>query len=171
MKEDTKRLATLAMIVAMASAVHYLEGLLPPILPAVPGTKLGLANIFSLFALVTMGVKEGYAVVVLRCLVGTLIGGAVTGLLYALSGGLLSYTVMALCRRLLKGRLSLYGLSAMGAFFHNLGQILTACLVMGNTYVLYYFPYLALVAIPTGLLTGFATNLCIKSLKRGGVLH
>ena len=113
MKEDTKRLATLAMIVAMASAVHYLEGLLPPILPAVPGTKLGLANIFSLFALVTMGVKEGYAVVVLRCLVGTLIGGSVTGLLYALSGGLLSYTVMALCRRLLKGRLSLYCLSAL----------------------------------------------------------
>jgi heptaprenyl diphosphate synthase len=171
MKKDTKKLATLAMIVAMASAVHYLEGLLPPVLPSVPGTKLGLANIFSLFALVTIGVREGYAVVVLRCLVGTLIGGSVTGFIYALSGGLLSYTVMALFRRLLKDRLSLYGLSAVGAFFHNVGQILAACLVMGNTYVLYYFPYLALVAVPTGLLTGFACSLCIRSLKRGGLLH
>ncbi|MBE5781557.1 MAG: Gx transporter family protein [Clostridiales bacterium] len=170
MKMSVKKLSFLAMLIAMASAVHYLEGLLPPILPSVPGTKIGLANIFSLFALCAMGVGEGFTVMVVRCFVGTLLGGSVTGLIYAISGGTLSCTIMAVLLKVFHHKLSLYGVSTAGAFLHNLGQMLAACLVMGNGYVFYYFPYLALISIPAGLLTGLCTDFCIKSLKRGGFL-
>lgn len=37
----TKKLAQTAMLVAMATAVHWLEGVLVPLFPGLPGVKLG----------------------------------------------------------------------------------------------------------------------------------
>ena len=166
---NIKRMSYLAMLVAMASAVHYLESLLPPILPSLPGAKLGLANIFTLAALVRFGYGAGITVTVLRCLVGTLIGGSVTALLYALAGGILSYCAMAVFFAALKTRFSLSGISMIGALCHNVGQMFMASFVLGNAYVWAYFPYLALLSVPTGLFTGTVTHFSLKALDRAGV--
>ncbi|MDL2225876.1 Gx transporter family protein [Eubacteriales bacterium OttesenSCG-928-M02] len=169
MQSKAKNIALLAMLVAMASVVHYLEGLLPPIIPAIPGAKLGLANIFTLFALVRLGYASGFIVLIARCLVATLLGGSSTGLFYALGGGICSFFIMALLYRLGRKRLGLVGISVAGAFFHNMGQLLVAAIFMGNVYVFSYFPLLALVSIPTGMATGAATHFLTKALDRAGV--
>ena len=166
MKEDTKRLATLAMIVAMASAVHYLEGLLPPILPAVPGTKLGLANIVTLMALYFLGTRPAVTILGLRCVLGSLFGGGLSALAFSLTGGLLALGTMTLARRI--PALSVYGVSVLGAAAHNLGQICAAMVLLGSVYVISYLPFLLAVSVLTGLATGAASSASFRALLAAG---
>lgn len=162
---NTRKLAYMAVIVAMASAVHFLEGLLPPLIPALPGAKLGLANVFSLFTLLIYSAKGALAVVLLRCLVGTLlIAGAPSGLIYSLAGGLASWAVMALINRLFGERAGTVGLSVAGAAMHNTGQILAAVIMLGSRYIFAYLPWMLLLAIPTGIFVGLLCGLCIKAI-------
>ena len=69
------------MLVAMAAAMHWLEGTMPPLFAGMPGVKLGLANVFTLFALQTLGKGEALLVSVLRCGLGLLLTGAPVGTL------------------------------------------------------------------------------------------
>ena len=79
----TKKLAQTAMLVSMATAVHWLEGVLVPLFPGLPGVKLGLANLFTLYALQTLGRSSAFLISVLRCGLGLLLTGAPVGTLYA----------------------------------------------------------------------------------------
>ncbi|MGL6294707.1 Gx transporter family protein, partial [Eubacterium aggregans] len=68
-------------------------------------------------------------------------------------------------------RLSLMAISVAGAIAHNLGQLIVATLVIGNLkLLLYYLPFLVLLAIPTGLVVGMAAQLLIGALKHQGLL-
>ena len=169
MKEDTKRLATLAMIVAMASAVHYLEGLLPPILPAVPGTKLGLANIVTVFALYELGAAPALVILLARCLLGGLFAGNVSALLFSLLGGFTAMAVMIGLKRC--RRLSIYGVSIGGAAAHNCGQIAAACLTLGSMAPLYYLPILLGASLITGAVTGVAAACLFRALVHTNILR
>ena len=62
---------------------------------------------------------------VLRCFLGAVFGGGITGLLFSLTGGLLALGVMTLTRRI--PGLSIYGVSILGAAAHNIGQIAALC--------------------------------------------
>ena len=62
-------------------------------------------------------------------------------------------------------------ISVAGAIAHNLGQLIVATLVIGNLkLLLYYLPFLVLLAIPTGLVVGMAAQLLIGALKHQGLL-
>ena len=170
MHESVHRLAILAMLVAMASAVHYIESLLPPLFVFAPGAKLGLANIFTLFALVKRNARDALTVTILRCLVGMLITGSITGFFYAMLGGLLSFCAMVCAQKVFRQNISLFGLSIAGATFHNIGQILMACMLTQSTYILSYLPVLIAVAIPVGFFTGALCRLCIRAFEKAGVM-
>lgn len=167
---QVRKMAYLAMLVAMASAVHYLESLLPPLFPFAPGAKLGLANVFTLFALLKISNRDALAVTVLRCLVGMLITGSVTGFFYAISGGILSFFAMVGAKRLFQDQVSPYGLSIAGATFHNIGQVFLACALTQSLYILSYLPILIAIAIPVGFFTGALCRLCIRSFEKAGVM-
>lgn len=159
----TRRLAMLAITVALASAVHYLEGLLPPLIPALPGAKLGLANTFSLFALLLFGAGDAFAVMALRCLVGVLLlGGSVSGLIYALAGGITSWLIMSILHKLLGEHVSEMALSIAGAVGHNAAQVAVAAAMVRNIYVFSYLPWLLVLAVPTGLFVGILCRLCMR---------
>ena len=116
-----------------------------------PGIKLGLANVVTLATLILLGKSYAFSVLVVRCLLGAIFGG-LTGLAFSLTGGLLALTVMCIAA---KGKvLSVYGISVLGAATHNVGQILIAMALMGSFYVAVYLPWLLLISILTGLLTG-----------------
>ena len=99
-----KRLTRCALLTAIALAIFVLEAQIPIPFP-VPGMKLGLSNIITLFALFSFGWKDALAIVVIRILLGNLASGQVMALLYSLGGGLLSFAGMALlCRILTRSR-------------------------------------------------------------------
>jgi len=98
-----KRLTRCALLTAIALAIFVLEAQIPIPFP-VPGMKLGLSNIITLFALFSFGWKDALAIVVIRILLGNLASGQVMALLYSLGGGLLSFAGMALLRRILTAK-------------------------------------------------------------------
>ena len=152
----TKKLTQCAVLTALALALSLLERVLP--LTAwipLPGVKLGLGNIVTLFALLTLGAPYAAAILVLRAVLGSIFAGSLTSLVYSLSGGALALAVMLLASR--SRHLSVYGVSVLGAAAHSVGQIAAAAALMGSMAVLSYLPLLLLVSIGTGALVGAAT--------------
>lgn len=151
-----RRQAFLALLTAMGIILHIVELNLPA-LPMIPGAKVGLANIVTLMALLSFGFREAFTVLLLRLAVGSLLSGTFMSITFflSLSGGLMGFWFLNLSYHYLLGYLSLMGVSMLGAFGHNLGQILLAFYIINNPGLFYYFPYLALAAIPTGFFTGY----------------
>lgn len=142
-----------AILTALALALSYMERFIPlQLVIPLPGLKLGLANIVTLTALFLLKYRYAFAILVIRCILGAVFGGGITGLAFSLSGGLLALSVMVIGKRA-RG-FSVYGISMMGAAAHNIGQILAAMVLMNSVYVGAYLPWLLLVGIATGLLTG-----------------
>lgn len=161
--KKVKVIAQSALLIALALALSYTERFIPlQLVIPLPGVKLGLANIVTLVALFLLGWKRTLPIVVIRCLLGALFGG-LTGLLFSLGGGLLSLGVMSACKKL--PVFSIYGISILGAAAHNIGQILAAMALMNSIYVCAYLPYLLLIAIVTGTLTGAACASILRTLK------
>ena len=160
----TKRMVLSAVLVSLALALSYTERFIPlQMLVPLPGVKLGLANIVTLIALYLLGAKSAFAILILRCVLGAVFGSGITGLLFSLTGGMLSMSVMALCKNV--PILSVYGISILGAATHNVGQILAAMVLMNSVYIGMYLPYLLVVALFTGFATGAAGAGVLRILK------
>lgn len=156
-----KQISLCAVFIALALALSYTERLIPlQLIIPLPGIKLGLANIVTLVALALFKNRYTVAILAIRCLLGAVFGGGITGLIFSLSGGLLALWVMLSARKI--GIFSIYGISILGAAAHNAGQILAAMALMDSVYVGAYLPYLLLISTVTGLLTGF---LCAGVLR------
>ena len=161
---NTKRIVLSAVLVSLALAFSYMERFIPlQMLIPLPGVKLGLANVVTLIALYLLGTKSAFAILILRCFLGSLFGGGITGFLFSITGGLLSMTVMALCKN--APLLSVYGVSILGAAAHNIGQILAAMVLMHSVYIGMYLSYLLVVALFTGFATGAACAGVLRILK------
>ena len=157
---NTKQLARSALLVAAALALSYLERFIPlNLVVPLPGVKLGLANIVTMFALYTLEKRQAFAILVLRCFLGSLFGG-LSGLAMSLTGGVLAFWTMVLAKKL--PLFSVYGVSLLGAAAHNLGQVLAASVMMGSVYTFYYLPFLLLTALATGLPTG---TICANTFR------
>ena len=154
MKHNAKRTAFLGLCVALALGLAYVEALLPPVLSAVPGIKLGLPNIVIIFLLYRRGPIAAGVVSLARILLVALLFGNTMALFYSLAGGLLSLLVMVVLRRL--DFLSVAGVSVAGGVTHNVGQILMAMLLLGTAELGYYLIVLAV----TGTLAGLGIGLC-----------
>lgn len=155
------RIAILGVLTALAICIHSLEAMIPiPI--AIPGVKLGLANVVALLALVLLDGRGAFTVTLLRIVLTSLLFGTFFTVTFFLSlgGGLLSTLVMIFAYKYLKG-FSLIGVSILGAIFHNLGQLAVAGLIMEQPGIFYYLPVLLVSAIPTGLIIG----LIVKALQ------
>ncbi len=143
-----------ALLVALALALSYLERLLPvQALIPLPGVKLGLANLVTLYAVCRLPLPETLGIVLCRCLLGALFGGGITGLMFSLLGGVLAALAMAAAVRGLDRSLSLLGVSMLGAAAHHLGQILASVLTLGSWAPLAYLPALLLSAVAMGAVT------------------
>ena len=166
--KGTKRLAVLAMFTAIALTIFVAEAQIPPIVP-IPGVKLGLANIVTVFALYQLGAAPALCILVARCLLGSLFAGNASALLFSLLGGVLAMLVMMALTRL-RG-LSVYGVSIGGAAAHNIGQMAAAYITLGNTMVLGYLPFLLAVSLLTGTLTGFVAGLLFRAMRNIHLSH
>lgn len=160
-----KQIALCAVLIALALALSYTERFIPlQMVVPLPGIKLGLANIVTLVALYLFKTKYAYMILIPRCIMGAVFGGGITGLAFSLGGGVLALAVMALARKC--PLFSVYGVSISGAAAHNIGQILAAMALMDSVYVGAYLPYLLIVAVFTGLLTGGACAGVLRVLPK-----
>ena len=152
-RSKTNQITICALLIAAALVLSYMERFIPlQMLIPMPGIKLGLANIVTVMALYFFGEKHAFTILILRCILGSVFGGGISGLAFSLTGGLLAMTTMSIVRRM--GLFSVYGVSILGAAAHNIGQILVAVIFMGSVYVIGYLPYLLLVSVFTGMATG-----------------
>lgn len=158
-----KKTVFLALCVTFSLILSYLETLLPPIWTAVPGIKIGLANVAVIFVLYRFGIPQAAAVSFLRLVLSTLLFGNPITFIYSLAGALLSLLVMAVLKKI--GVFSMVGVSITGAVSHNLGQILTAMVLFETAELGYYM----IVLLFTGTLSGVFVGLCgAMLLKRLG---
>lgn len=162
-KPSVRRLVICAVFAAIALSVFVLESYIPPIVP-IPGVKLGLSNIVVLLTLVLLGPWESLAVCVVRVVLGSLLTGTPLSMLYSLGGGLLSLAAMIVVFRFLKNS-GVPIVSIFGAFFHNIGQIAVAVLLIGAG-VVAYLPVLLLSGAITGLFTGLVSAFVAKRLGK-----
>ncbi len=153
----TARMTRLALLIAAGGALHWIEAMFAvPV--AVPGAKLGLANVVTLYAVIMWGLSDGLYVAVGRALFGSLLGGTFGTPAFAmsLSGGLVAACVMA-AFYFVAGA-GAVGASVAGAVSHNLTQLGVFALITRYAGVFVYSPYLILLAIPAGILTGLAAS-------------
>ena len=161
--KSTRRIALCAVLAALALTFSYLESFFPlALFVPLPGVKLGLANIVTVFALYFLGAPSALAILLVRCLLGALFAGNASALIFSLLGGFSAMLVMILLRRC--RIFSIFGVSIGGAAAHNCGQILAALLTLGNAAPLAYLPVLLLVSLLTGSLTGLIAALLFRSM-------
>jgi len=156
----TRKLTTLALLTTAAMILSYLETLLPSV--AIPGVKMGLANIAVIFALYRLGPREAMAISLVRVGMVSLLFGSLSALFYSVAGAVLSLGVMALLKK--TGTFSEAGVSVAGGVGHNLGQILMAMLILDTPRLIYYLPVLILTGVGGGILTGLTAALLIRRI-------
>ena len=138
-----------------------------PLTAAIPGVKLGLANSVLLYSLYMLGIKQSIVLMLLKALMSWLIYMNMSAMLYSLAGGICSLLVMIFVSRI-KG-VSVIGVSAVGAVFFNIGQILTAVAILNTPQLIVtYLPVLMVSGVVTGVLTGVVAQMVMKHLKTMG---
>ncbi|MBE6939279.1 MAG: Gx transporter family protein [Ruminococcaceae bacterium] len=168
--KKTRDLALCALLTALALGLSTMENLFPvTLLIPLPGVKLGLANIVTVFALYRLGPARAFAIVIVRCFLGAMFAGNLSALLFSLLGGLAAMSVMSGLRHI--RQLSIFGVSIAGAAAHNIGQICAALIAMGSVHVLGYLPVLLAVSLLTGSLTGFISGLLFRAMNHIKLSH
>jgi len=160
---NTKRLVTLSIFLSISIVLSIVESFLP-VIPIV-GAKLGLANIMTLVILSLYGEKDAFVVVILRVVLVGILRGSIgnTGFFLSLGGGLAAYLMMVIFLRL--KIFNIISVSVMGSLGHSVGQIAVAIVILSTKELLYYFPFLFVIAIPTGIFTGSVAKKFIKITK------
>lgn len=163
-KNVTKKIALSGLFLALALIVSLLESLLPPIVPALPYAKLGLGNVVLLMCFVLVGVREGYCVLLLRCLLAAVFAGNFSSLMWSVPAALAAYTAMYL---LYKTRFfSTVALSAVGGMVHNAVQMAVGVGVAGSA-VAAYLPYMLVAGGVAGVATGIVCHFVLAVAERG----
>lgn len=158
----TRKLAEIAMLTAVALIIFVIELQIPNPFP-LPGVKLGLANIITVYAVYHYRAREVLLIVVTRILLGSVFSGNMMSLFYSMAGGLLCLVGMLFLKHLLTERY-IWICSVLGAVLHNIGQITVACMIAGLG-MLVYLPFL----LVSGCLAGAFTGICAQMVIRRGI--
>lgn len=162
LKYSTKKITSLALTVSLALIFSFIESRIPAFV-AVPGIKVGLANIAVIFTLYKIGIKEAVAVSLVRVFLVSILFGSPVSLIYSISGAVLSLTVMILLKKLTP--LAEITVSILGGIMHNVGQIIAASIMLSTNVVVYYLPFLILSGTIAGVAVGAVSGLLIKKIK------
>ena len=158
----TRKLVFMALLTALELTIWVIEAQIPAPVP-VPGIKLGLASVITLAAMASLGRKEAGCILLARILLGALFAGSVSALLFSITGGVVSWCVMAALLGLFPEKL-MWVVSVFGAIGHNAGQLLAAVIVTGTPGILWYGPALLAAAIVTGVFTGLGAMYLTRAL-------
>ena len=162
MRNNTKKLTYLALTVSFALILSFIESRIP-VFVAIPGVKVGLANIAVIFTLYKFGIKEAISVSIVRVVLVSMLFGSPVSMIYSLCGATLSLTAMILLKKLTP--LKEIAISVIGGVMHNVGQIIAASIMLGTNVVAYYLPFLLVSGTIAGIVVGIASGLLITKVK------
>jgi len=160
---NTKKIAYLGLLIALAFVFSYIEFLIPVNI-GVPGAKLGLANLVIIVAMYTLNEKDAFVLSMVRIVLVGFTFANLASMLYSLAGGILSYAAMVIAKR--TDKLSITGVSVLGGVFHNVGQIIMAIWVVKTASLVYYLPVLMVSGIAAGVAIGILGSMVTKRIKR-----
>ena len=160
----TRKLTLMALLTAIALTIFMVEAQIPPVVP-LPGVKLGLANIVTVFAVFALGPGEAAAILFCRVFLGAVFAGTFSSIFYSAAGGTLAILATILLRKILTHK-QLWVAGSIGAVAHSVGQVGMSMLITGTPGLIVYLPPLAAISIVTGLFTG----LCAQFLVNRGKL-
>lgn len=168
-ENEYQKIYKIALFVAIACVLQISESLIPH---PIPGIRLGLANVITLIALVTLGVGPAFEIAVLRTILSSFLMGTFMSPTFILSfsGSLVSTLCMGLFYWLFCGqrrcRLSIVGLSILGAVAHNFTQLYLAYLILiKHPGIFMFWPWLAIGAVIMGWITGVVAGDVCRRLK------
>ena len=159
---NAKKLTQLALLSAVALIIFIVELRIPNLVP-IPGVKLGLANIVTVYAVYRYKPVEVFLIVLVRIVLGSMFSGTALSFLYSLGGAVCCLCGMLLLKRVIPISY-LWITSPCGAVFHNIGQITVAMLVMRTSAVLVYLPTLMISGIIAGLFTGVCGQILVRRI-------
>lgn len=159
-----RKMTVMALLTAIALTIFMVEAQLPALSP-VPGIKLGLANIVTVFTVFTLGAWEGVMVLGMRIFLGAIFAGNFSTILYSGAGGLCAVAMTILMKKILTKK-QLWVAGVLGAIAHSLGQMGAAIFITGTPGLALYLPVMIVVSILTGSFTG----LCAQFLVNRGNL-
>lgn len=158
----TKKIAVLALAIALAMILSFVESQIPAFV-AIPGVKIGLANIAVVFVLYKLGWKEAVLISLVRVVMVSVLFGTAVSLFYSVAGAVLSLTGMVLLRK--TGLFSTVAVSVTGGVLHNVGQILMACLLLETNVIVYYLPFLILSGVIAGVVIGVVSAIMVNRVQ------
>ena len=158
----TKKIAVLALAIALAMILSFVESQIPAFV-AIPGVKIGLANIAVVFVLYKLGWKEAVLISLVRVFMVSVLFGTAVSLFYSVAGAVLSLTGMVLLRK--TGLFSTVAVSVTGGVLHNIGQILMACLLLETNVIVYYLPFLILSGVIAGVVIGVVAAIMVNRVQ------
>ena len=164
MSTRIRKLTTCALFSAIALTIWVVESLMPPLTP-VPGIKPGLANIVTVFTVYYLGAPYAAGVLAVRLVLGALLTGQVSALLYGGPAGIAALLLAALLKKVLKEDY-IWVNSALSAVLHNTVQILIAWAVTKTAAILLYLPLLVIAGIVAGSFTGLCARFSLKALRK-----
>ncbi len=150
-----RKISVIAMFSAFAILASYIETFIPSF--GVPGAKLGLANIAVVLALFLLDAESAVIVSVVRIIIVGLLFGSLISISFALAGAFVSLTVMIILKKVFD--FSIITVSIFGGFFHNVGQIIVAMILVESYSILYYLPVLLIAGIVTGVIIGLLAKI------------
>ena len=165
MKNTTRKLVLMSLMVAYSLALYLLETIIPnPLIAIFPGAKLGLSNIITLLCLINFGFKDTFKILSVRIILSSIFAGPASYFLFSIAGGYLSLLGMYLLVRI-KG-FSTIGISVCGAITHNIGQLLVASFIIVNISMLSYLPFMLGASLITGIFIGIVVKFTNPLLKK-----
>ncbi|MBQ4491460.1 MAG: Gx transporter family protein [Pyramidobacter sp.] len=158
----TKKVAVMGLAIALAMILSFVESQIPSFV-AIPGVKMGLANIAVVFVLYKLGWKEAVLISLVRVFLVSLLFGNFASLFYSLAGAVLSLVGMILLKK--TGLFSEVAVSVAGGVLHNVGQIAMACILLETDVIRYYLPFLVLSGTLAGIVIGVLAGILVKRIR------
>lgn len=160
---NIKRLTQLSLLTATALIIFVIELRIPNIIP-IPGIKLGLANIITVYCVYHFNAFEAALMLTSRIILGALFSGNIFSLVYSTAGAFFCLCGMLVIRRIIPEKY-IWLCSVIGAVLHNTGQIIMAVIVTGTFSVLAYYPILLVSGCIAGFFTGISAQMIIKRIN------
>ncbi|MCR5136974.1 MAG: Gx transporter family protein [Oscillospiraceae bacterium] len=157
----TRKLTVMALTTALAMILSFVESQIPAFV-AVPGVKMGLANIAVVFAMYKLGWKEAVLISLIRVVLVSMLFGSIAAMFYSLAGAALSLLGMGLLKK--TGKFTEIVVSVAGGILHNIGQIAMASILLETDALKYYLPFLLISGILAGVVIGIVSAVMVKRI-------
>ena len=151
-----RKLTLMGLLTAIALTIFMIEAQIPAPVP-IPGIKLGLANIVTVFAVFVLGPGEAAMILFARIFLGAVFAGNFSTILYSGAGGFCAILVAIGLRKILTHH-QLWVAGALSAIGHSIGQMAVAIAVTGTPALVSYLPVMVLCSVVTGIFTGLCAQ-------------